>query len=153
MHWFVFSWPRSREYPPPEKQWQSFNFYRYGSETIVIVGNLLDVRFSTQMLKRNYHKMKSKNTRCFEVMQFYAIFLLCLHNAKAAREFLKHSFSVKGYVKNACLRESSLYDIHDFSCVLIIWSYNDIFFYCPTPLFSNQGIRDFTFSLIFAIYQ
>lgn len=67
---FVFSWPRGREYPPPEKQWQSFNFYRYGSETIAIVGNPLDVRFSTQMLKRNYHKMKSKNTRCFEVMQF-----------------------------------------------------------------------------------
>ena len=48
--------------------------------------------------------MKSKNSRCSEVMQFYDIFLLCLHNVKAAREFLKHSFSVKSYVKIACLQ-------------------------------------------------
>ena len=55
------------------------------------------------------------------------------------------------------IRESSLYGIQNFSCVHITWSYNDIFCYCQTPLFSNQGIREFPlgfpFSLMFVIYQ
>ena len=156
---FVFAWPWSWEYPPLEKQWQSFNFYRYGWEANAIVKNPPDVRFSTQMLKRNYHKMKSKNTRCFEVMQLCkTFFLLCLHNVIAGGEFLKQLQCERLCQKRMSLtRESSLFGIQNFSCVLIIWSYNDIFCYCQTPLFSNQGIREFPlvfpFSLMFVIYQ
>lgn len=136
---FVFAWPWSWEYPPLEKQWQSFNFYRYGWEANAIVKNPLDIRFSTQMLKRNYHEMKSKNTRCFEVMQFWWLFFIVFPQCKSSARIFQTQLQCERLCQNrmSLIRESSLYGIQNFSCVLIIWSYKDIFFYCLTLLFSN----------------
>ena len=156
---FVFAWPWSWEYPPPEKQWQSFNFYRYGSETVAIVGNPLDVRFSTQMLKRNYHKMKSKKYQVFWSYAILMTFFIVFPQCKSSARIFQTQLQCEKLCQNrmSLIRESSLYGIQNFSCVHITWSYNDIFCYCQTPLFSNQGIREFPlgfpFSLMFVIYQ